>query len=216
MEFLQIILNIILHLDSFLISAMNIYGNDIFLIIALIIFLETGVVLTPFLPGDSLLFTAGALSHQSSISVIWLTLLLCAAAILGDATNYWIGRTIGKWLLKRNLIKQEHYNKAHLFYKKHGAKAVVLARFIPIIRTLVPFIAGLSHMSANVFTMFNIFGAIVWVILFVGGGYLFGTIPFVKDHFTMIIFLVIIVSFLPLIIHHFIHKQKKTKNNLSL
>jgi len=213
MEFLQTFFNLLLHLDTVALSAMSLYGNYLFLFIALIIFLETGLVLTPFLPGDSLLFTAGALSHQGSIPVIWLIILYWIAAVVGDTVNYWIGRGMGKMLLKRKMIKPHYYQKAHLFYEKHGSKAIILARFIPIIRTFIPFVAGLSSMSARTFTTFNMLGGIIWVFLFVSGGYFFGNLPFVQNHLSLIMLIVIFISFLPLIFHRIFFGSHKLPRN---
>jgi membrane-associated protein len=169
-----------------------------------IIFLETGFVVTPFLPGDSLLFAAGAFAGMGWLNVSLLFFLLAIAAILGDTVNYWIGHYIGPRAFSGNIrfLKQEHLIRTHEFYEKHGGKTIVLARFVPIIRTFAPFVAGIGAMSYGRFVTYNVVGGIAWVALFSFGGYFFGNIPFVKENFTLVILGIIFVSLLPPIIEY--------------
>lgn len=204
------LLDLFLHLDEHLISLISITGVWIYALLFLIIFLETGLVIAPFLPGDSLLFTAGAISALGTLNVLWLLFLLAGAAILGDSLNYTIGSFFGKKILankKTRFFKREYFDKTVLFYEKHGGKAIVLARFIPVIRTFAPFVAGIAHMRYRRFLIYNVLGGIIWVWLFIIAGYLFGNIPIVKDNFSIVILLIIAVSLLPVIIK--ILKKKK-------
>ena|SRR3989338_5652549 len=197
--FFQIIL-FFAHVDRSLMEIVLQYGNVSYLLLVLIIFFETGLVFVPFLPGDSLLFAAGALASSHLLRLSILFPLLFVAAVIGDALNYVIGRKVGKVILKRGWIKSEHYEKAHAFYVKHGGKAIFFGRFMPIIRTFVPFVAGMSHMPYRTFTFFNVLGGFTWVGLFLFVGYFFGNLPFVKGHFTQIILAIIAISFLPLFV----------------
>ena len=174
MDFFSQAILFLAHMDRSLMEIVLQYGNVSYVLLALVIFLETGVVLIPFLPGDSLLFAAGTLASGHSLRLSILFPLLWSAATLGDALNYAIGRAVGKKVLDRGWIKMEHYEKAHAFYVKHGGKAIFLGRFMPIIRTFVPFVAGMSHMPYRTFTFFNVLGGCVWVGLFLFGGYFFG------------------------------------------
>ncbi|MGH2403967.1 MAG: VTT domain-containing protein, partial [bacterium] len=166
-------------------------------------FCETGLVVTPFLPGDSLLFAAGTIAARGSLDVGILAAALVVAAVAGDAVNYWIGRLAGTRVMRargRWYLRQEHLDRTHAFYERHGAKTIVLARFVPIIRTFAPFVAGLGEMTYSRFTLYNVFGGIAWIVTFVFGGYYFGNLPVVRQHFSLVVLAVIVVSIVPLVI----------------
>ena len=176
----------------------------------MIIFLETGLVITPFLPGDSLLFVLGAFSAQGTFNVLLLFILLVIAAILGDSVNYWIGNYFGeKVFANSRFFRQEHLERTKEFYRKHGGKAIVLGRFAPIIRTFVPFVAGVGKMNYPRFLTYNILGAIVWIALFLFAGYFFGNLPLVEKNLTMIIYIIVVISFIPIILEYVRHKRSK-------
>ena len=210
---LENIIESILHLDVYLSAIIQSYGNYVYVLLFLIIFLETGFVLTPFLPGDSLLFISGTLAAINSLNVYLLFLLLSIAAILGDTVNYWIGHYFGKKIFIK-FIKPEHLERTKLFFHHHGKKTIVLARFIPIIRTFAPFIAGIGRMNYFTFLSYNVIGGIVCVGLFVFSGFYFGNIPLVKNNLTIIIILIVIISFIPLIIEYIKHKRNHLKQNI--
>lgn len=201
MEIITTIVDIFLHLDKHLNTIIQDYGMWTYLLLFVVIFLETGVVVTPFLPGDSLLFAAGALTSLpgSPLNVYLLFVLLAAAAILGDTANYWIGHTIGPRAFTGNIrfLKKEYLERTHQFYEKHGGKTIVLARFIPIIRTFAPFVAGVGAMSYGKFIAYNVFGGILWTFLFIFAGYFFGNLPFVQHNFTLVVIAIIVISVLP-------------------
>ncbi|MBS3098722.1 DedA family protein [Candidatus Pacearchaeota archaeon] len=204
------IINALLHIDTYIISLIASYGVLIYLILFLIIFAETGLIITPFLPGDSLLFVAGTIAGQGSLNVVSIFILLSLAAILGDSLNYALGNYLGeRFFVRKKLIKQEHLERTKEFYRKHGGKTIILARFMPIIRTFAPFIAGVGKMDYRKFLSFNIIGGLCWVSLFVLGGYFFGTIPIVKNNLTLIIVLIIITSFIPPIINFLKHGKNE-------
>lgn len=165
-----------------------------------IVFCETGLVVTPFLPGDSLLFAAGTVAAIGDLNVWWLGLLLFVAAVVGDTVNYHVGKWIGPPALsgKYRFLKKEHLDKTQAFYAKHGGKAIILARFVPIVRTFAPFVAGVGTMDYGKFLFYNVFGAFLWITLFVGAGYIFGNLPLVRDHFSKVILAIIVVSVLPI------------------
>ena len=174
MELLSSLIDIVLHLDAQLLSLTQQYGVWVYAILFLIIYSETGLVIAPFLPGDSLLFVAGALSGMGALQLEWLVPLLVLAAFCGDNTNYWVGRLVGMSLLKRTkLIKHEHIDKTHAFYEKHGGKTVILARFLPIIRTFAPFVAGIGIMYYRKFMLFSALGSLAWITSLAVAGYLF-------------------------------------------
>ena len=179
----------------------------------LIIFLETGVVVTPFLPGDSLLFAAGTFAALGSLNVFALFILLTLAAILGDTLNYWIGHFIGPRAFSGNtrFLKKEYLDRTHEFYEKYGGKTIILARFIPIIRTFAPFVAGIGAMDYPHFFFFNVIGAVLWVSIFTFGGYFFGNLPFVRDNFTIVIMVIILISVLPGVFEFLREKFKSRK-----
>ncbi len=205
-------IDFVLHIDVHLLTLIATYGILVYGILFLIIFCETGLVFTPFLPGDSLLFALGALAAKGDLNLFILFLLLALAAILGDTVNYSIGRFIGPAAVhtgKVPFINKEHLEKAETFYAHYGSKTIVLARFIPIIRTFVPFTAGVGNMRYLTFLLYNIIGGIVWISLFLFGGYYFGNIPLVKDHFSIVILTIVILSFIPAIIEYIRHKQRQ-------
>ncbi|MDP2144154.1 MAG: DedA family protein [Gallionella sp.] len=199
MDILATFIDIVLHLDVHLLKLTAEYGVWVYAILFLIIFCETGLVVTPFLPGDSLLFVAGALCGMGALQLEWLIPLLILAAFSGDNTNYWIGRLVGMKLLKRSggLIKREHIDRTHAFYEKHGGKTIVLARFLPIVRTFAPFVAGIGLMHYRLFVLSSAFGSVLWIGSLTVAGYFFGNIPLVKDNLTLIILGIVVASFLP-------------------
>ncbi|MBU4438515.1 MAG: DedA family protein [Acetobacterium sp.] len=203
MDGLIYIIEFILHLDESLYGIIQNYGLWTYLLLFLIVFCETGLVVTPFLPGDSLIFAAGALSAMGSLNVVAFFMTFFVAAVVGDTVNYYIGKKIGNTILekgKNKFVKKEYIIKAHKFYEKHGAMTIVIGRFIPIIRTFVPFVAGMGEMNYTKFIIYNILGAFMWVGLFITGGYLFGNVPIVKDNFSLVLIAIIIISVLPAII----------------
>ncbi len=205
------LLNFILHLDTSLDALISQFGIGIYVILFIVMFCETGLVVTPFLPGDSLLFAAGAFAARGTMSFWILFITLTIAAILGDTVNYWIGHKLGAKVFTREtgFFNKEHLTKTHAFYEKYGPKAIVLGRFIPIIRTFAPFVAGVGKMAYPTFVFYNITGAILWVGLALGAGYLFGNIPVVKDNFTLVILAIIGISLLPVIWEAYSHRKKK-------
>ena len=210
MDFLASFLDLILHLDTHLLALTQQYGVWVYGILFLIIFCETGLVVTPFLPGDSLLFVAGALCGMGSLEIQLLAPLLVVAAFSGDNTNYWVGRLIGTRLIQRansRFIRREHLEKTHVFYEKHGGKTVLFARFLPIIRTFAPFVAGIGVMRYRVFVLFSAFGSLFWISCFAALGYFFGNIPFIKNNLTVMVFGIVIISLLPAIREFIRHRR---------
>ena len=209
MEAITFLLDFILHIDVHLAQLVAQYGVWIYAILFLIIFCETGLVVTPFLPGDSLLFVAGALAAMGKMDVHMLVLLLTVAGILGNTVNYTIGKLLGARLLQRfpRLIKPEYLAKTHAFYDRHGGKTIIFTRFVPIIRTFAPFVAGIGSMGYRQFTVYNVAGAVLWVVGFCYAGYFFGNLPFVRKNLELLIFGIIFVSFLPAIIEFWRHKR---------
>ena len=212
MEPLSSFISIILHLDIYLNQIVLEYQSTTYAILFLIIFLETGLVVLPFLPGDSLLFAAGTIAALGSLSLFWLIVLLSIAAILGDTLNYWVGRHAGKRLydMESRFIKKEHLLRTQQFYKKHGGKTIILARFLPIIRTFAPFIAGIGKMAYSRFLAYNVIGGIAWVAVFVSAGYYFGNIPIIKQNFTLVMVAIMAVTMAPAVIE-FVKHYKKSK-----
>lgn len=204
------VIDFILHIDVHLGEIIGQYGVLTYAILFLIIFIETGLVVTPFLPGDSLLFAAGAFSALGSLNLVLLLLLLCVAAVLGDTANYWIGHFFGEKLIANPKIpiKKEHIEQTEKFFEKHGGKTIILARFVPIVRTFAPFVAGIGKMHYGKFISFNVVGGITWVLLFTLAGYFFGNIPAVKHNFTVVILAIILVSVLPMGWHYIKSKVK--------
>ena len=198
MQFIELIL----HLDKYLALVVTNYHNYIYFIVFLVIFCETGLVVTPFLPGDSLLFIAGGLAASGYMSFSVLAVTIFIAAFCGDNTNFFVGKFIGDKLFtnpKSKIFRKDILNKTHEFYEKHGRKTIVLARFVPLIRTFAPFVAGIGHMSYKKFIGFSILASFLWVSILLGGGYLFGNIPMVKSHMSLIILVIMVISVLPAI-----------------
>ncbi len=211
MELLTTFIDIVLRLDVHLLALTQEYGVWVYGILFLIIFCETGLVITPFLPGDSLLFVAGALCGMGALELGLLMPLLMVASFSGDNTNYWIGRLIGVRLVKFSngrFLKREHLEKTHAFYEKHGGKTILFARFLPIVRTFAPFVAGIGMMRYRLFVIFSALGSLVWISFFTVGGYFFGNIPVIKDNLTVMVLLIVFISILPGIIQ-FIRNRKK-------
>jgi membrane-associated protein len=210
-KFVETLINLFLHLDKNLAIVISNYGNLTYGLLFLIIFMETGFVVTPFLPGDSLLFAAGALSATTSLQIYLVYFLLLFAAILGDTVNYWAGHFVGPKVFQRDtkLFKKEHLMRAHKFYEKYGGQAIVLARFIPIVRTFAPFVAGIAKMSYGHFLMYNVLGGTLWVSLFVWGGYFFGNLAFVKANFHYVVLVIIVLSLMPIFIEWLKAKSSK-------
>ena len=214
MGLISSIVDFILHLDKYLSVIIQNFGSWTYLILFLIVFAETGLVVTPFLPGDSLLFAVGTFAAIGSLNILWLFVLLSLAAIIGDTVNYSAGKYLGKKAIEHEtrFIKKKYIEKTQKFYEKYGAKTIVLARFVPIVRTFAPFVAGVGSMSYFKFLAYNVFGGILWVGILLFGGYFFGNIPIVRNNFSAAIFLIIIISILPMAIEFWRHyRQKKTQ-----
>lgn len=213
MDLITFIVDFILHLDKHLSTIIQNYGTWTYLLLFLIIFMETGLVVTPFLPGDSLLFAAGTFAGLGALNVWVLFFLLSAAAILGDTVNYWIGHYIGPRAFSGNIrfLRKEYLDRTHEFYERHGGKTIILARFIPIIRTFAPFVAGIGAMTYPHFIAYNVIGGVLWVGLFVFGGYFFGNLPVVKENFTLVILAIIFISVLPGVIEFFKERARAAR-----
>jgi membrane-associated protein len=199
LDFIKGLLDFVLHLDKHLSPIIQEYGAWTYLLLFAIVFCETGLVVTPILPGDSLLLAAGAFAANGSLSMTVLVLSLIAAAILGDTANYWIGHFLGHRLInaRRRIIKPEHLAYTHEFFEKYGGKTVIIARFVPIVRTFAPFVAGLGSMSYGRFMAYNAIGGTAWVLICTLAGYLFGNLPFVRENFSVVVLAIIFVSLLP-------------------
>lgn len=213
------LLDILLHVDRYLLEIVANYGIWVYPLLFLIIFAETGLVVTPFLPGDSLLFATGAIAAIGRLDVTLVIALLIVAAVIGDAVNYAVGRTAGARILLaveknprwRRWLNPAHVARAHEFFERHGGKAVVMARFVPIVRTFVPFVAGLAAMSYPSFAFYNVTGAIAWVVICVGSGYLFGNVPIVRDNFTLVALGIVAVSLLPILVEYLRHRRGRPR-----
>lgn len=211
MELIAQFIDVLLHLDRYLGGFVQNYGAWIYLLLFLVVFAETGLVVTPFLPGDSLLFVAGTLAAAGGMDPVWLCAILTAAAILGDTVNYWIGDRFGPKLFhdpNARFLKREYLERTHRFYERHGGKTIVIARFVPIIRTFAPFVAGVGRMTYRRFLAYNVFGAFLWVLSLTLTGYYFGNLPFVKRNLTLVIFLIVFLSLLPGIVEYLRQRRK--------
>lgn len=211
MSIIRTFIDVILHLDKYLNVILQNFGVWTYAILFLIIFCETGLVVTPFLPGDSIIFATGALASIGSLNIFNLFIIFFIAAVAGDTANYHIGKKIGNGILEKEDVKyinKDYIKKAQDFYEKHGSMTIVLGRFIPIIRTFVPFVAGIGKMSYSKFITYNIVGGLMWVTLFLGGGYFFGGLPFIKQHFSLVVIAIIIISIIPAIVA-FINEKRK-------
>jgi membrane-associated protein len=211
MNLILYLIDLVLHLDKYLGQIIQDYGTWTYLILFFVIFMETGFVITPFLPGDSLIFAAGAFAGLGYMNVGVLFVVLAVAAIAGDTANYWIGHTIGPRAFNGSIrfLKKEYLDRTHAFYEKHGGKTIIIARFIPIIRTFAPFVAGVGAMTYGKFISYNIIGGLAWVALFSFMGYFFGNLPIVQQNFTFVILAIIFISILPAIIE-FIRGRMQT------
>jgi membrane-associated protein len=211
MELIAFLVDFVLHIDQHLDLLIQAWGLWVYLLLFLIVFCETGLVITPFLPGDSLLFAVGAFAARGSLDLAWVFILLIAAAILGDTVNYWLGQMVGPKVFqseKSRLLNRKHLIRTHEFYERHGGKTIIIARFVPIIRTFAPFVAGIGEMAYARFLSYNVIGAFVWVFLFVIGGYYFGNLEIVRRNFTLVIFAIILISVMPGVVEVLRHRAR--------
>jgi membrane-associated protein len=220
MEYLSHFVDLFLHLDKHLAELVRDYGTWTYLVLFAIVFCETGLVVTPILPGDSLLFAAGAIAALPSaeLSPHLLVVLLAIAAVLGDAVNYQIGRYVGPAVFRREsgrFFKREHLEKTHAFYERYGGKTIIIARFVPIVRTFAPFIAGVAQMNYGRFALYNITGAVAWVVIGVYAGYLFGNLEVVKENFSLIIIAIVAISLLPAAIEYYRARRARLRRTKS-
>jgi membrane-associated protein len=214
MGFLPDLLEILLHLDKHLLDLCTQYGVWVYAILFIIIFCETGLVVTPFLPGDSLLFAVGSLAAIQALDLTLSIVLLILAAVLGDTVNYWIGDYVGPKVFHQEnsrLMNKEYLLRTHRFYEKHGGKTIIIARFLPIIRTFAPFVAGIGSMTYRRFIAFNVVGGTLWVLVFVPAGYFFGSVPFVKDNFSLVIIALVLIPGIPSVVEVIRMQLKKRK-----
>lgn len=212
MEYIRSLIDFVLHIDRHLDTMIQTFGPWMYVILFLIIFAETGLVVTPFLPGDSLLFAVGALAARpEGLNLVLLLVLLPIAAILGDAVNYWVGQAVGPRVFRRKesrWLNPRHLERTHAFYEKYGGKTIIIARFMPIIRTFAPFVAGMGRMNYARFTAYNISGGLIWIFFFVIIGFYFGNLPVVKKNFTLVIMGIIVLSMMPPVIEYLRHRLK--------
>lgn len=214
MEFLKKIVDIALHLDRYLSGIIQQYGVWTYAILFAVIFIETGFVVMPFLPGDSLLFAAGTFAALKALDIRLLLLLLSAAAIIGDTVNYWVGHKLGPKVFRdesARFFKKEYLDRTHAFFEKHGGKTIIIARFVPIIRSFAPLVAGVGRMSYGRFLSFNVIGGVGWVLLLTGAGYFFGNIPLVKNNYSLAIIAIIAISTVPIAVEYVRHRRAKSK-----
>ncbi|MCX6568954.1 MAG: DedA family protein [Candidatus Aminicenantes bacterium] len=213
MELINKILDIALHLDKYLSAIIQQYGLWTYAILFVVIFIETGFVVMPFLPGDSLLFAAGTLAALGALKIGWLIALLAAAAVIGDTVNYWIGHFLGPKVFskeKARFFKKEHLDRTHAFFEKYGGKTIIIARFVPIVRSFAPLVAGIGRMSYGKFIAYNVIGGVGWVVLLTGTGYFFGNIPVVRKNFSLAILAIIALSTVPIVTEYLRHRKSKT------
>ena len=217
MELIQEFWHFITHLNETLPAFIALHGNKIYALLFLIIFVETGLVVMPFLPGDSLLFVAGSLAALGTLSLGWLLVLLFIAAVLGDNVNYWVGRFFGARVVKwrtfgRDLVQQKHLDKTHAYFEKYGVKTIIIARFVPIVRTITPFVAGIGSMSyRRKFLPYDIAGGALWISTMVLAGYAFGTHPWIQKHFEMVVVGIVGISVLPMVVEAIRHRRNRAK-----
>lgn len=213
MDFIGFLIDFIIHIDVHLGAIISTYGLLTYAILFLIIFIETGLVFTPFLPGDSLLFAAGAFAALNSLNIIVLLILLSVAAVLGDTVNYWIGHFFGKKIVAHPKIPidEEHIKETQKFFDKHGGKTIIIARFMPFIRTFAPFVAGVGKMKYSLFFSYNVIGGVAWVFIATLAGYFFGNIKFVRENFSLVIIGVVVISLIPIVVEIVRKKIKKKK-----
>lgn len=211
MDWIRLALDFVLHIDHYLDVIIRSVGVGTYAVLFGVIFIETGLVVTPFLPGDSLLFAAGAFSARGSLQVLPLWLLLMAAAVIGDSANYWIGSKVGSRVFEQESrwVKREYLERTQKFYEKHGGKTILLARFVPIVRTFAPFVAGIGKMRYGYFLTYNIVGGTLWVSLFLWGGFFFGGLSFVEKNFSLVIIAIVLISVLPAVWEVFKARQEK-------
>ena len=210
MEFISKLIDLFLHLDKHLNDVIGHYGGWTYLILFLIVFCETGLVVTPFLPGDSLLFAAGAFAALGSLNVFWLFVLLSIAAVAGDTVNYWLGHWVGPRVFRRENVRflnRKHLDRTHAFYERYGGKTIIFARFIPIIRTFAPFVAGIGRMTYWTFIAYNVIGGVAWVAICVFAGYYFGNLEIVRKNFSLVVIAIILISVLPMLVEYIRHRR---------
>jgi membrane-associated protein len=215
MGFIPRLIDIVLHVDRYLDVIIQDYGLLTYVLLFVVIFCETGLVVTPFLPGDSLLFAVGTFAARGSLDVVVILLVLGAAAVLGDTVNYWIGAVVGPKVFhedKARFLNKRHLERTHEFYERYGGKTIVIARFVPIVRTFAPFVAGIGKMTYTHFLTYNVFGGLLWVLLFVLGGFYFGNIPVVQRNFSLVIIAIIVISVLPGVIEALRQRAKARAN----
>jgi membrane-associated protein len=211
MGFVPQVIDLVLHVDKYLDLIIQQYGLLTYVLLFVIVFCETGLVVTPFLPGDSLLFAVGAFAARGSLDVVVALVVLAIAAILGDTVNYWIGAVVGpKVFHKENVrfLNRKHLDRTHEFYERYGGKTIVIARFVPIVRTFAPFVAGIGRMTYGRFLSYNVFGGLLWVLLFVLGGFYFGNIGIVRNNFSLVIIAIVLISILPGVIEALRHRAR--------
>jgi membrane-associated protein len=212
MDIIKKIIDIALHLDRYLSAIIQQYGLWTYAILFMVIFIETGFVVMPFLPGDSLLFAAGTFAALKALKIGWLIAGLSAAAIIGDTVNYWVGHHLGPKVFSREdarFLKKEYLERTHAFYEKHGGKTIIIARFVPIIRSFAPFVAGVGRMSYGRFLAFNVIGGVGWVVLLTCAGYFFGAIPLVKNNYSIAVLAIIAISTVPIAVEYLRHRSRK-------
>ncbi len=217
MDIIAYFIDFILHIDVHLEELISTYGTATYIILFIIIFIETGLVITPFLPGDSLLFAAGAMAALGSLNIWAIVLFLILAAFLGDTSNFWIGHFFGEKIIAHPKIpiKKKHIEKTHSFFNKYGSETIILARFVPIVRTFAPFLAGIGKMHYGKFIAYNLVGGVLWVLIATLAGYFFGNIPAVKENFSLVIFAIIFISILPMVFEAIKHKMNKSSDTPS-
>lgn len=216
MEWFNFLLDFVIHLDTHLGAIIDTYGVWTYSILFVIVFCETGLVVTPFLPGDTLLFAAGSFAALGNLNLALLCLILSIAAFLGDTVNYWIGHALSTRLLEKKklpLIKMEHLERTQKFFDKYGGKTIIIARFVPIVRTFAPFVAGIGKMHYGKFISYNVIGGLAWVLIFLLGGYFFGNLSFVRENFSLVLLAIIVISMLPVGIEYLRAQRPKSQIN---